>query len=217
MKTSDLPPFNINLQETKEFFNEFYSHVSANLEKLPTGSNSYKSIFFVQTINLCKELIYLIESNQFLSVSIVLRTTLESFLKLNDVVKNGVDGINRIISADILEKERILKSDLIDQGDTTITLNQLQQERNQYQSQISNGDKDFKLTHQAKNYSDDMHSAILLYSKYAHSNLSMLQQIYTRKDKLIFNPYISDEFKLQYLQTLQRIIRELRQIYNTLL
>lgn len=215
MKTSDMLPFDKNVQETKKYFDQFYQHILDNLHNLPTGNNNYKNILFFQTINLCKEVIYLIEKHQFLSVPIVLRTILESFLKLSDIVNNGNDGINRIISSDIAEKEKILKSGLVDPQDMPVTLADLQNGKNKYQSQIINGDKDFKLTHQAKNHSDDMHSAIMLYSKYSHSTLAMLQQLYTPNDNnLIFHPHISAEYKLQYLQTLQRIIHELKVIYN---
>ena len=97
----------------KEDFNKFNQSVLDNLHKLSTGRDNYKNILFIQTINLCKELVYLIENYQFLSTSIVLRSALESYLKLIDVVKNGDDGVNRILVSDIAEKEKLLKSGLI--------------------------------------------------------------------------------------------------------
>lgn len=60
-----------------------------------------------------------------------------------------------------------------------------------------------------------MLSAVMLYSKCTHSTLSMLQQLYVKDDdKLIFQPCVTDEYKWQYLRTLQKIISELQDIYN---
>ena len=43
----------------------------------------------------------------------------------------------------------------------------------------------------------------------------MLQQLYVKDDdKLIFQPCVTDEYKWQYLRTLQKIISELQDIYN---
>ncbi len=147
--------FDYNVKMTKEDLNKFNQSVLENLHNLSTGRDSYKNILFIQTINLCKELVYLIENYQFLSTSIVLRSALESYLKLIDVVKNGDDGVNRILVSDIAEKEKLLKSGLID------------------------------------------------------------SELYVKDDdKLIFQPCVTDEYKWQYLRTLQKIISELQDIYN---
>lgn len=211
--------FDYNVKMTKEDLNKFNQSVLENLHNLSTGRDSYKNILFIQTINLCKELVYLIENYQFLSTSIVLRSALESYLKLIDVVKNGDDGVNRILVSDIAEKEKLLKSGLIDSEvdgkDPSVYLEQFKKEKEKYQKKINNGDKVFKLTSQANNHSKNMLSAVMLYSKYTHSTLSMLQQLYVKDDdKLIFQPCVTDEYKWQYLRTLQKIISELQDIYN---
>lgn len=211
--------FDYHVKMTKEDLNKFNQSVLDNLHKLSTGRDNYKNILFIQTINLCKELVCLIENYQFLSTSIVLRSALESYLKLIDVVKNGDDGVNRILVSDIAEKEKLLKSGLInsevDGKAPSVYLEQFKKDKEEYQKKINNGDKVFKLTNQANNHSKNMLSAVMLYSKYTHSTLSMLQQLYVKDDdKLIFQPCITNEYKWQYLHTLQKIISELQVIYN---
>ena len=94
-----------------------------------------------------------------------MRSALESYLKLIDVVKNGDDGVNRILVSDIAEKEKLLKSGLIDSEvdgkDPSVYLEQFKKEKEKYQKKINNGDKVFKLTSQANNHSKNMLSAVI--------------------------------------------------------
>ena len=40
MKISDILPFDKNVQETKEYFDQFYQNILDNLHNFPTGRNN---------------------------------------------------------------------------------------------------------------------------------------------------------------------------------
>lgn len=221
MKHTD---FGKDLKECCDFFDKTYKHIEDNLGHIRKEKDVEKLMFLLHSLSLYKELYYLLEHNQTLSVPIVLRSTLECFLKLNDIHCNGEDGINRIRVSDLKEKIRLHSA--IREVDPEYDKDNSQKDEiersiDELKSRINSKDKEFRLTKQAVSYNQDndfMKNALFLLSKHTHCNNSLITTLHhiCGCNDIFLKPLVSKEMKSEFLTLTNFFFKETVTIYNSM-